>query len=225
MNTPVERAMNTPLDPAVNAPGEPAVTGLRTHDLVRLADVGTGAEPAWVAESLARAPWAVVRRGTAARGHLPVGVRGPARHQRHATEVPVHSVLGVARPEELRCDAATADRTPALAALRALQPALDELGPGWGPVGGAGFELATGHAVTTAASDLDVIVRCDPLPGTEWAAALIEIFRAMPVRVDCLIETPAGAVAAAELASGADRVVLRTTGGACLIVPARIRGT
>ncbi|MFC4039899.1 malonate decarboxylase holo-ACP synthase [Dactylosporangium siamense] len=221
--------MNTPFEPAVTGRLEPAVTGLRTHDLVRLAGVGTdactGAAPAWVAESLARTPWAVVRRGTAARGHLPVGVRGPERHQRHATEVPVHSVLDVVGPEELRCGAGPADRTPALAALRALQPALDGLGPGWGPVGGAGFELATGQPVTTAASDLDVIVRCDPLPGTDWAAALLEAFRGVPVRVDCLIETPAGAVAAAELASGADRVVLRTARGACLIVPARIRGT
>jgi phosphoribosyl-dephospho-CoA transferase len=217
------------------------MTATRTHDLVRLAGVPTdapadgpndaptgvltGAAPAWVAESLVRAPWAVVRRGSAARGHVPVGVRGPARHQRHATEVPVHCVLGIARPEELRCGAGTADRTPALAALRAIQPALDELGPDWGPVGSAGFELATGSPVTTAASDLDVIVRCDPLPGKAWAAALLDVFRAVPVRVDCLIETPAGAVAAEELASGADRVVLRTAGGACLVVPARIRGT
>nr|BFE59528.1 hypothetical protein GCM10020063_040540 [Dactylosporangium thailandense] len=136
------------------------MTAARPHDLVHLTDglAGglPGAEPAWVADSLARAPWAVVRRGTAARGHLPVGMRGPARHQRHATAVPVQCVLTIARPEDLRCGAGPPERTPALAALRAIRPALDELGPDWGPVGSAGFELATGMPVTTAASDLAV---------------------------------------------------------------------
>ncbi|MEV4513948.1 malonate decarboxylase holo-ACP synthase [Dactylosporangium sp. NPDC049525] len=203
------------------------MTTTRTHDLVRLADpsaVLIGTEPAWVAESLAGAPWAVVRRGTAPDGQVAVGVRGPARHQRHAALVPTHAVQRVVRPEQLRPGRdASADRTPALAALRAIGPTLDGLGHDWGPVGSVGFELATGRPTTTPASDLDVVVRCDPLPGADWAAELLDTFPALPARVDCLIETTAGAVALAELATGADRVLLRTAGGACLADPARIR--
>lgn len=203
------------------------MSAARTHDLVRLGDPAallTGTEPAWVAESLIGTPWAVVRRGTAPHGHLAVGVRGPARHQRYAAQIPGRTVLRVTRPEQLRPPGdAAADRTPALAALRAIRPALDGLGHDWGPVGGVGFELATGRPTTTAASDLDVVVRCDPLPGTGWAVALLDAFRALPVRVDCLLETRAGAIALAELATGSDRVVLRTAGGACLVDPARVR--
>ncbi|MDG6106317.1 malonate decarboxylase holo-ACP synthase [Dactylosporangium aurantiacum] len=210
------------------SPVEPAMRGARAHDLVRLADpaaVLTGTEPAWVAESVTGTPWAVVRRGTAPRGHVAVGVRGPARHQRHATQVPAAAVSRVVRPEQLRPHDTGTDRTPTLAALRALRPALDRLGHDWGPVGGTGFELATGRPVTTAASDLDLVVRCDPLPAAGWAATLLDTLRAVaaPVRVDCLIETAVGAVALAELATGADRLVLRTAGGACLVDPARIR--
>ncbi len=198
----------------------------RTHDLVRLADPAvllTGTEPAWVAQSLAGAPWAVVRRGRAPDGHLAVGVRGPARHQRHPAQVPGRSVLDVTRPEQLGPPQdAAADRTPALAALRAVRPVLDGLGHDWGPVGGVGFELATGRPATTPHSDLDVVVRCDPLPAAGWAATLLDAFRGLPARVDCLLETTAGAVALAELATGADRVVLRTAGGACLVDPARV---
>lgn len=203
------------------------MTATRTHDLVRLADPAaalTGADPAWVGESLAGAPWAVVRRGTAPDGYVAVGVRGPARHQRHAAQVPVGAVQRVVRPERLRPGPDTAtDRTPALAALRVIGPALDGLDLAWGPVGGVGFELATGRPATTPASDLDVVVRCDRLPGTGWAAALLDTLRSLPAPVDCLIETAAGGVALAELATGTGRVLLRTAGGACLVDPARIR--
>ncbi|WP_327001100.1 hypothetical protein OHA72_39045 [Dactylosporangium sp. NBC_01737] len=109
--------------------------------------------------------------------------------------------------------------------MRAIVPTLDALGHDWGPVGGVGFELATGRPTTTPASDLDVVVRCEALPGTGWAAALLDAFPVLPARVDCLVETTAGAVALAELATGADRVILRTAGGACLVDPAGFRAT
>jgi phosphoribosyl-dephospho-CoA transferase len=48
---------------------------------------------------------------------------------------------------------------PALVALAAAAPWLDALGLPWGPVGGIGFELATGIPVLTAASDVDLLVR------------------------------------------------------------------
>jgi phosphoribosyl-dephospho-CoA transferase len=74
------------------------------HDLVRLADpdaILAGTEPAWVGVALAAAPWAVIRRAPAPAGHLAAGVRGPARHQRHAMLIPAGAVAGITRPEDL----------------------------------------------------------------------------------------------------------------------------
>lgn len=68
----------------------------RPHDLLRIADPGahlTGSEPAWVGPSLAAAPWVVVRRSTAPTGQLAVGVRGQARHERHALFMPINAAI------------------------------------------------------------------------------------------------------------------------------------
>lgn len=225
--------------------------GPRAHDLIRLTDPAmllTGTEPDWVARSLLTTPWVVVRRAEAPPGHLPVGVRGTARHERHAAEIPRWAAARTVRPEELRPavrrgdigpvvrpedigpavrpeDLGPAvrpedlrpgegtDRTPALAALRQICPFLDELALAWGPVGSVGFERATGRPVTTAGSDLDLIVRTETLPTPAWAAGLHKRLSVLPARVDCQVETPAGAVALAELAAGPDQLLLRTRSG------------
>ncbi|WP_051740948.1 malonate decarboxylase holo-ACP synthase [Streptomyces xylophagus] len=189
--------------------------GTRAHDLIRLTDPAvllTGTEPDWVARSLLTTPWVVVRRAEAPPGHLPVGVRGTARHERHAARIPLRAAARTVRPEELRPGDGT-DRTPALAALRQIGPLLDELGLPWGPVGSVGFERATGRPVTTAASDLDLIVRTETLPTPAWAAGLHNRLSDLPARVDCQIEMPAGAVALAELAAGPAQLLLRTRNG------------
>jgi phosphoribosyl-dephospho-CoA transferase len=193
----------------------------RPHDLVRLADPGavlTGAEPAWVGAALAAAPWVVIRRATATGGQLAAGVRGRARHQRHAMLIPAGAVVGIARPEDLRPAASVRSaETPALAALRECRPVLDALGHPWGPTGSAGFELATGCPATTAASDLDLLIRLGTLCGFPQAAVLADRLSGLPARVDCLLETGHGAVALAELAVHPDKIVLRTSDGPRLV--------
>ncbi len=205
---------------------------VRPHDLVRLAGpeaLLTGGEPGWVSEALVRAPWVVVRRATATAGRLAVGVRGTGRHPRHAAEVLPAAVDRVVTPERLRSPsphgpaAGSRCRTPALDALYDLGPALDAQGLVWGPVGSAGFELATGQPVTSAGSDLDIIVRTQDLPDPGWAAELLGGLTDTAARVDCLLETAAGAVALAELADGPARLVLRTADGPRLVTPAQIR--
>jgi phosphoribosyl-dephospho-CoA transferase len=193
----------------------------RPHDLVRLADpdeILTGTAPAWVACALAAAPWAVIRRSAAPAGHLAVGVRGPARHQRHAMLIPARAAAGIARPEDLRPEASIiAPETPALAALRECRPILDCLGHPWGPTGSAGFELATGRPATTPASDLDVLIRLGTLSGFTRASALARQLSRLPARVDCHLETGHGAVSLAELATQPDKIVLRTSDGPRLV--------
>jgi phosphoribosyl-dephospho-CoA transferase len=163
--------------------------GARPHDLVRLADpeeILTGTEPAWVGCALAAVPWAVIRRAPAPAGHLAVGVRGPARHQRHAMLIPAGVAAGIARPEDLRPAAGViGPETPALAALRECCPIFDGLGRPWGPTGSAGFELATGRPATTQASDLDLLIRLGTLSGFACAAELAGQLSRLPARVDC----------------------------------------
>lgn len=195
--------------------------GTRPHDLVPLADpdeILTGTEPAWVGCALAAAPWAVIRRARAPAGHLAAGVRGPARHQRHAMLIPAGAAAGIARPEDLRpATSAIAPETPALAALRECRPILDGLGRPWGPTGSAGFELATGRPATTQASDLDLLIRLGTLSGFTRAADLARQLSRLPARVDCQLETAYGAVALAELATHPDKIVLRTSNGPRLV--------
>jgi phosphoribosyl-dephospho-CoA transferase len=173
----------------------------RPHDLLRLGrPVRPAGAPAWVAAALADAPWVVVRRATAAPGTIPVGVRGPTRADRFAFDLDPTAVAGVVRPEDL------ADRLPAPAA--ALQ------GWVWGPTGSVGYELATGRPTVTPDSDLDLILRVDTMPPREY---LSRLHRDLPDRADCLVETPDGALALAELASGAARALLRTAHGPRLV--------
>ena len=194
----------------------------RPHDLVRLADpdpILTGTEPAWVGAALAAAPWIVIRRARAPAGHLAAGVRGPARHQRHAMLIPAGAAAGIARPEDLRPAASViAPETPALAALRECRPILDGLGRPWGPTGSAGFELATGYPATTQDSDLDLLIRLGTLSGFTRAAALASQLSGLPARVDCHLETGHGAVALAELAAHPDKIALRTSDGPRLVM-------
>ena len=198
-----------------------SVSAVRPHDLVRMASGGrlaSSGAPSWVIESLRAAPWAVARRATAAPGHVAVGVRGPTRGQRFALEVPMAAVRGIVTPEELVARTRPADSgLPALRALRAVAPSLNRIGLPWGPVGSVGFELATGIAAVTPSSDLDLVIRSATLPSPEVLFRVLGVLRSLPARPDCLIETREGAVALAELVSGAGEVLLRTAGGPRLI--------
>lgn len=188
------------------------------HDLVQIGDLGAVREvnqdaPPWVWRSLRATPWVVVRRPHACHGLIPAGVRGDERAQRHPIDVPLTAVTQVVAPHHLTArlldGAPTGAITGTVAALRAWFSALDTAGLVWGPVGAVGFELATGRRVTTVASDLDIVVTMTTWPGPH---ALWRLPRT-PTRLDCLLETPTGAVAWAEAASDARDVLWRTPGG------------
>lgn len=204
---------------------------LRPHDLLRLSTpVARAAGPDWVAAALADAPWVVVRRATAGPGLIPVGVRGPTRADRFAFGLNPAAVAGIVRPEDLADPETTPAATPAapapppipsapdrLSVLVALERARDVLaatGWVWGPTGSVGFQLATGRPTVTPDSDLDLVVRVPALPPREELRRLHEH---LPTRADCLIETPGGALALAELASGSRQALLRTAAGPRLV--------
>ena len=172
--------------------------------------------PAWTRLALRAAPWVVVRRTAAADGLIAVGVRGGDRSRRYPWTIAWNSVRESVAPEHL-ADTVPARNLPALAALPAVREILGGLR--WGPTGSVGFELATGIPTASATSDLDVVVRipiCDGEVLDRLSAGHTQLAR-LDVRVDCQVETPAGAVALAELVSPSDEVLVRTPFGPRLV--------
>lgn len=190
---------------------------LRPHDLVRLArplNAVPRDAPEWVATALRGAPWVVVRRAVTSPGRVAVGVRGTARAQRFAMQIPDATVTEVLSPEALAVRAAHMKPVlPAARALRAAAPLLDEAGLPWGPTGSVGFELASGLRTVSPTSDLDLLLRSTRLPARTTLMRLHVALRRLPARVDCQVETDDGAIALGELLSGAPDVLVRTPTG------------
>jgi triphosphoribosyl-dephospho-CoA synthase len=165
----------------------------RPHDLIRLKD---GA-------------WAVVRRAYCSDGAA-VGFRGRERSERYAARIAYEQIEAVVAPEELA--AAKPPRAHAVFdALRHVMQVAEREGLVAGPIGAAGFELATGVSALHDASDLDVLVRATPSHGAlpVLAAAIAEL----PVRVDIEVAFANDyGVALAEALSGGELLV-KTPGG------------
>ncbi|MDO4232113.1 MAG: malonate decarboxylase holo-ACP synthase [Lautropia sp.] len=199
---------------------------MRAHDLLWLnrplreclPDVPEWADPCWPV---------VVRRAIAPSGQtVPVGVRGLARHQRHAGWLDIGRVARVVTPETLARNHIPAKGDPAHATthppacietLTRIAPMLDETGLAWGPTGAVGFWLACGAPVLHAGSDLDLVVHAPrPLP-----ADVIGLLQALPshagCRLDIQIETGRGAFALAEWLAGRPRILLKTAAGPLLV--------
>jgi phosphoribosyl-dephospho-CoA transferase len=176
--------------------------------------------PAWAAESLRRAPFVVMRRLLPRTSGLPVGVRGTTRSQRAAAWVSAGAVQECITPQMLAAQQAWRQRRdfdimPAVAALEEVAAIFDGHGMAgrWGPGGSVGFELASGVASTTPASDLDIVWVAAASVARADAARLHAELSALPVRIDVLLETPNGAVALAEYANSAGTILLRSPQG------------
>ncbi|TGD84602.1 hypothetical protein BayCH28_24675 [Mycolicibacterium sp. CH28] len=89
----------------------------------------------------------------------------------------------------------------------------------WGPTGSVGFELATGIPTATDASDLDVIVRVRHVDSStlQRLCAIHDRLAQQAVRVDCQVDTQAGAIALGELVSAGTEVLVRTPAGPRLL--------
>lgn len=172
--------------------------------------------PAWAIAVLSAGHPVVVRRARTAPGLVAVGLRGASREQRLAALMPVEAIRRRVTPEALgACE--TADDLPAIQALRRLRSPLDACGHAWGVTGSVGFQLASGLPVATSASDLDLLLRVPQPLSISAARALCERLDDASCRVDMQLETPFGAVALREWASGATRVMLKADDGPRLL--------
>ncbi|OPA99235.1 malonate decarboxylase holo-ACP synthase [Pseudomonas synxantha] len=171
--------------------------------------------PAWARDALSAGHPVVVRRAITEAGQVAVGVRGRLREQRYGAVMPVAAVQRRVAPEDLRQVISPRD-LPALRALDQLRPVLAQYH--WGVSGSAGFELASGVEALHAMSDLDLILRTPEPLDRNAARALLAKLDAAPCAVDLQLQTPFGAVALREWATGSRRVLLKTTGGAHLVL-------
>ncbi len=172
--------------------------------------------PAWAIAALAAGQPVVVRRALSEKGLVAVGVRGVLREQRLATFMPLDSIACRVSPEAL-CQVECERDLPVMRALKQLRPILDDSGWVWGVSGSVGFELASGFAAMHAASDLDLILRAPQMITRNQACKLVELFDQAVCRVDMQLQTPFGAVALREWASGSARVLLKNAYQAALV--------
>ncbi|WPN54301.1 malonate decarboxylase holo-ACP synthase [Pseudomonas sp. P9_2] len=190
---------------------------VNAHDLLwgmMPAHLPAGA-PAWARDALSAGHPVVVRRAITEAGQVAVGVRGRLREQRYGAVMPVAAVQRRVAPEDLRQVISPRD-LPALRALHQLRPVLAQYH--WGVSGSAGFELASGVEALHAMSDLDLILRTPEPLDRNSARALLAKLDTAPCAVDLQLQTPFGAVALREWAAGSHRVLLKTVGGAHLVL-------
>jgi phosphoribosyl-dephospho-CoA transferase len=195
---------------------------LRPHDLLWVraprAVISPAPWPAWVDASW---PLVVRRAEGQGAGLVPVGLRGPLRHQRHAAWLDEAQVSHVLAPEALARSAAW-ESIPgggfaALEALHVLAPYLDEIGLPWGPSGSAGFALATGLAVLRADSDLDLLVRAGAAPAARQVEQLKALQGRTRCRLDIQVDTGHGGFALDEWLAGRRQLLLKTARGPLLV--------
>lgn len=164
----------------------------------------------------------VVRRDQGAEaGRIPVGARGPMRHQRHPAWVDARLVKRVATPEDLAALLPLHQRAREgcafLKALASLAPCLDDIGLPWGPTGSAGFALASGVAMLRPESDLDLLVRAETRPSAAQIVGLSGLQARSPCRLDIQIDTGWGGFALGEWLAQRRQVLLKTSRGPVLV--------
>ena len=199
---------------------------LNPHDLVRIRGVEElvteHPPPQWVRASLLLAPFVVIRRAQNQNGCLPVGVRGWERGQRFAAWLPADRIIKVVTPYLLANPGTWKDvynKFPPLT-IRSLQlvtPLLDRTMYSWGPIGSAGFELATGISALRDSSDLDLLIDLNEALSMNAAGILMEsLEKTTLVPLDIQINTPLGGVALKEYIKS-NEVLIKTRNGPMLI--------
>jgi phosphoribosyl-dephospho-CoA transferase len=196
------------------------------HDLLQLAP-GTpdfSDAPTWVAASLKRAPFVVVRRAVSVNGLIAVGIRGEIRSERFGSWLDPSYVEQVLDPETLLATSKpsmTLTRLPAFALLQAAAPLCEATGCAWGPTGSVGFELASGYPTVTQTSDLDLLMRAPEPLDRATAKTLFDALSQAALdhgtRIDVQIQTHDGAFTLAEYAHPGARVMLRCADGPKLV--------
>ena len=196
----------------------PTSSCFQAHDLLwgMSAEMLNENAPTWVKDVLAQGHPVVVRRALAPDHLIAVGIRGGEKHQRFASFMPVSAVKKQRKPEQL-----IACNLPRLLLLNeklaSIRSVLTHFGLTWGFTGSVGFELATGVAVVTAQSDIDVLMRTPQYLNTSVAQMLLKHLQQHELKIDVQLQTLQGGVALKDWANSTGKVLLKRNDGAVLV--------
>ena len=194
-----------------------AQTHLQAHDLLwgMRCDFLDSNAPVWVKATIAQEQPVVVRRATTDSTVVAVGIRGTARHQRYATQMPVSAITKQLKPEAL--SNVDLDGFPHLMnQLQMIQNILNQKRWTWGYTGSVGFELATGIQTVTENSDIDLLIRTEEFLTKDEAKQLLQQLEQTELKLDVQLQTPKGGVALKEWASSTGKVLLKLNDSAVL---------
>lgn len=185
----------------------------RAEDLISYTPV-----PDWVKESLAKAPFVVVRRARAARGLVAIGVRGSVRSERFGAFLPADLIVNRISPEQLTEEKGWKTRSKEIfQSLEQISHVMEGASLKWGPVGSLGFELASGNEAVTEKSDIDIVIRFSKEITLNVAKKINDELKKNPFRIDAQVDMPAGAFSLSEYAISEEKAILiRTVDGPLL---------
>jgi phosphoribosyl-dephospho-CoA transferase len=195
---------------------------LNPHDLLEINNITDLTSftpfPEWVEQSIAAAPFVVVRRAQAAAGNVAVGVRGSQRNERFAAFLSVDRMIRRIPPEQLANERKWVNQQKEIfRSLDRINEIMNVYSLVWGPAGSVGFELASGKETTTETSDIDLVIRFNKLLTEKLACELEAELKKLTIRVDVQVETEYGAFSLNEYAaSGEKPILVRTMNGPLL---------
>ena len=199
---------------------------LKPNDLIIIKDTSRvifdTLPPNWVREELKRVPVAVVRRAPILNDSVPIGIRGTTRCQRQAGMISFEHILRRITPENLVKEKSWNNndhlRKLGIAdALDKIDNVLSNFCLTWGPVGGVGFELASGDEAANKSSDIDIVIIVSKIFSRNFAKQLEHELNKVSIKLDIQLEMNCGAFAFAEIARGDNPILLRTDNGPILV--------
>ena len=182
-----------------------------------------GQPPAWLHLRSDEPTWLIRTRAPSTTTFWSAGLRGRTRSERHAVRINPAHVQQVITPTQLSATL-PAQRpgsyaAPAMQALSEVHRILERHDPrlSWGPIGSVALELATRRGTWVHPnSDLDIVLNTEVPLEKELAKRLLTALTPLAVRIDALIEGPAGAIALEEWAIRSAPWLVRTANGPVL---------
>ena len=191
---------------------------LQAHDLLwgMTVDHLDGSAPIWAIEAMQAGHPVVVRRAITDSAMVAVGIRGKARHQRYATQMPKPAIIRCVSPEQLvNIDLQAFPHLQQR--LVGIANVMEYFAVQWGYAGSVGFELATGIRVVHAQSDIDLIMRMPNYLDKQLAHQMLIQLEETTEKVDVQLQTPHGGVALKEWARGSSKILLKSSHAAVLV--------
>lgn len=191
---------------------------LQAHDLLwgMTVDHLDGSAPIWAIEAMQAGHPVVVRRAITDSSMIAVGIRGNARHQRYATQMPKPAIIRCVSPEQLvNIDLQAFPHLQQR--LVGIANVMEYFAVQWGYAGSVGFELATGIRVVHAQSDIDLIMRMPNYLDKQLAHQMLIQLEETTEKVDVQLQTPHGGVALKEWARGSSKILLKSSHAAVLV--------